>query len=115
MLPDKHFFCYNTAMGDVAKILTADEVKHVADLAKLNLTDEELVKFQGQLSAILDYVKQLQQVDTKGVEETSQVTGLGNVLRDDKALVSLSQEEALSNVKTKHNGYVKVPGILENN
>jgi aspartyl-tRNA(Asn)/glutamyl-tRNA(Gln) amidotransferase subunit C len=102
-------------MTQNSAMLTIDEVRHVAQLAKLTLSDEELVKFQTQLSAILDYVRQLQAVDTTGVEETSQVTGLENVLRDDVVVENLSNEEALSNVKSKHKGYVKVPGVLENN
>lgn len=106
-------------MAGDAKTLKIDEVKHVAQLAKLSLSEQEIVKFQGQLSDILEYVKQLQEVDTAGVEETSQVTGLENVLREDSANLpaqpgqNLSQEEALSNAKSKYKGYVKVPGILE--
>ena len=87
-------------------------VKDVAKLANLKLTIEEEKKFEGQLGDILSYVEQLQKVDTKDVEETSQVTGLSNVSRDDATLPSLSQEEALSNAKNTHNGFIKVKGIL---
>ncbi|MBI2453605.1 Asp-tRNA(Asn)/Glu-tRNA(Gln) amidotransferase subunit GatC [Candidatus Peregrinibacteria bacterium] len=64
--------------------LTRDQVIHVATLARLKLRDEEVEKFQGQLSGILDYVSQLNEVDTEGVEATAQVTGLKNVMREDR-------------------------------
>lgn len=88
------------------------DVKHVAKLANLPLKDEEVDKFENQLSSILDYIKKLQEVDTSKVEETSHVTGLENVLREDETRSSLSQEEALSNAKDKHNGMFKVKAVL---
>lgn len=63
--------------------LTKDQVKHVAALARLGLSDVETEKFQSQLSGILDYVEQLGKVDTEGVLPTAQVTGLLNVTRED--------------------------------
>lgn len=101
------------------------DVKHVAKLANLPLTEEETEKFGDQLSSILDYVEQLKKVDTTGVEETSQVTGLENILRTDKTGPSLSQEEALQNTEptrnasqsdaggATYNGHFKVKAILE--
>lgn len=88
-------------------------VSHVAKLANLPLTDEEKKKFEKQLSETLDYVNQLNEIDTKGVEPTSQVTGLENVTREDVIKPSFSQEEALANAKSKHNGLFKVKAILE--
>jgi len=61
--------------------LTTDDVKHVAKLANLPLTDEEIKKFQEQLSSVVSYIDELQEVDTKDVEPTSQTTGLENVFR----------------------------------
>lgn len=92
--------------------LTTKDVQHVAKLANLNLTDTEIKKFRKQLSEVLNYIYLLQEVDTEGVEETSQVTGLTNVLRDDKPSKSLSQNEALSNTKKTKDGYFVVPEIL---
>lgn len=63
--------------------LTKSEVEHVALLARLSLKKEEVDKFAKQLSSILDYVSQLQEVKTDGVSETAQVTGLENMMRDD--------------------------------
>lgn len=88
-------------------------VSHVAKLANLPLKPEEREKFEKQLSEILSYVEKLKEVDTKNVETTSQVTGLENVTREDKAKPSLSQEEALSGAKSQHNGFFKVKAILE--
>ncbi|HUD44342.1 MAG TPA: Asp-tRNA(Asn)/Glu-tRNA(Gln) amidotransferase subunit GatC [Patescibacteria group bacterium] len=90
------------------------DVKHVAKLANLQISEDELPKFEKQLSEVLQYVDQLQSVDTQGVKETSQVTGLENILRVDVAKESLSQEAALSNAKNKHNNLFQVKGILEN-
>lgn len=93
--------------------LTEDQVKHVASLAKLKLTPKELKKFQIQLSQVLDYVSQLSKVNTKEVEPTSQVTGLGNIFRNDKTSPSLTQEEALSGTKQVKNGFFKIKAIFE--
>lgn len=87
-------------------------VKHVAKLANLPLTDKEIKQFEPQLDETLTYIEQLNEVDTKNIEPTSQVTGLENVLREDEVKPSLSQEEALSNTKAQYNGYFQVKGIF---
>ncbi|OGH13393.1 MAG: hypothetical protein A3H50_02380 [Candidatus Levybacteria bacterium RIFCSPLOWO2_02_FULL_37_10] len=87
-------------------------VKHVAKLANLPLSQEEEKKFEKQLSSILEYVEQLNSVDTKNFEITSQITGLENITREDKTSISLFQEEALSNSKSNHNGMFKIKKIL---
>lgn len=89
------------------------DVSHIAKLANLPLTSEEKNKFETQLSETLDYVKQLEEIDTKDIEPTSQVTGLENVTREDVVTPSLSQEEALKNSKSTYNGFFKVPAIME--
>lgn len=89
------------------------DVSHVARLANLPLKPEEKDKFEKQLSGILSYMEKLREVDTKNVEITSQVTGLENVTREDETSPSLTQEEALSNTKSQHNGLFKVKAILE--
>ena len=102
---------YHTAMAK----LTEDDVLHVAKLAKLTLSDEELQKFQKQLSAIVEYINQLEEIDTSKVEPTSQTTGLENVTREDEVKPdnTLSQEEALSGTDRTFNGYFVVDAILE--
>ena len=89
------------------------DVGHVARLANLTLSKREQDKFGRQLSEILSYVEKLNEVDTKNIEPTSQVTGLENVTREDEAKPSLSQEEVLSNSKSTHNGMFKVKSILD--
>lgn len=90
------------------------DVAHVAKLASLPLNEEEKKKFEKQLGETLDYINQLNEIDTKGVEPTSQVTGLENVTREDVVTPSLPQEEALKNTKSVHNGFIKVKAILGN-
>lgn len=64
--------------------LTKEQVLHVARLARLGLKEHEIEKFQKELSGILDYVEQLNEADTKNIQPTAQVTGLKNVMREDR-------------------------------
>ena len=77
--------------------LTPDQVRHIAKLARLRLTDDEVEKFTTELSSILGYIEQLSEVDTKGVEATENVTGQTNNFREDVIVTNLpSREELLS-------------------
>lgn len=90
------------------------DVKHIAQLANLPLKDSEIPKFEKQLSDIVGYIEKLNALDTSSVESTAQVTGLSNVLREDgETIPCLSQDDALSNAKAKHNGLFMVEQILE--
>ncbi|EKD57977.1 MAG: glutamyl-tRNA(Gln) amidotransferase, C subunit [uncultured bacterium] len=93
--------------------LSAAQVKHIAKLANLPLTEEEIRLFQKQLSHVLDYFKLLQELDTEKVSPTSQVTGLGNVFRSDETRPSLPVESALKNTKKTHNQFFKVASVWE--
>lgn len=93
--------------------LTRDQVKHVAKLANLTLNDEEVDKLGEQLSETLDYIEQLNEIDTEQVEPTHSVTGLSNVMRVDETEPSLSQEQALQNAKSVEKGQFKVKAIFE--
>lgn len=88
-------------------------VKHVAKLANLELTKQEIGKFEKQLSSILDYIKKLDEVDTTNVKPTFNVTGQENVFRKDEAGKSLSQEEALKNASEKKDGFFVTKGVFE--
>ncbi len=90
------------------------DISHVAKLANLPLSEEEKKKFDAQLEETIRYIESLSEVDTEGIEPTSQVTGLENVTREDIVKPSLSQEDALKNAKSTHNGFFKVKGILNN-
>ena len=90
------------------------DITHVAKLANLPLTLEEKKKFEKQLEETIEYIENLNEVNTENIELTSQVTGLENVTREDEIKPSLSQEDALKNAKSTHNGFFKVKGILGN-
>ena len=77
--------------------LTRDEVKNVAELARLELTDDELTAMTRQLGSILDYVAQLQRLDVEGVEPLAHALEVRNVFRDDEPGPSLPVAEALAN------------------
>lgn len=93
--------------------LTSDQVKKVAKLANLPITEEETDKYSEQLSKILAYIEQLNQAQTAGVEPTFNVTGLSNVLGEDEEKPSLSQEESLQNSPNKKNGFFVTKGVFE--
>jgi len=89
-------------------------IKHIAKLANLTLTEAEEKEFDGQLNDILSYIEQLNKVDTSNVEPTAQVTGLKNVTRNDKFTDDmLTQEEALSGGKKTHNGLFVVDKLVD--
>lgn len=94
--------------------LTKDEIAHVAKLSKLDLTNGQIEEFLPQLSSIIDYISSLSEVDTSGIEPTSQTTGLEDVYREDKVKTeqSLNQDETLLGTEETYNGYFKVGAIL---
>jgi aspartyl-tRNA(Asn)/glutamyl-tRNA(Gln) amidotransferase subunit C len=91
------------------------DIEHVAKLSKLTLTESEKEKFEKQLSGIIDYISELKEVDTDGVEPTSQCTGLEDIYREDtiKTENVLSNKDALSGTEKTHNGYFMVDAILQ--
>ena len=95
--------------------LSTDEVKHIAELAKLGLTDAETELFREQLSDILEYAEMLQRLDTDGISPTASVGGLGTVMRADIVTPSLAPEEAVANAPDQEDGYIKVLPILGRN
>ncbi|OGF24399.1 hypothetical protein A3H09_01300 [Candidatus Falkowbacteria bacterium RIFCSPLOWO2_12_FULL_45_13] len=95
--------------------LSKQEIQHIAKLARLDLSEPELEKYGGQLSAVLDYIDQLKEVDVKGVEPTAQVTGLENVLREDE-VKNWDKEEielALKDAPARGGRFIKVKRVLE--
>jgi aspartyl-tRNA(Asn)/glutamyl-tRNA(Gln) amidotransferase subunit C len=89
------------------------DVEHIAHLARLSLTGEEREKFGAQLSGILTYVEKLKELDTAGVEPTSHVLTIGNVMREDVTRPSLSRDEALMNAPDRADDFYRVPKIIE--
>jgi aspartyl-tRNA(Asn)/glutamyl-tRNA(Gln) amidotransferase subunit C len=93
--------------------ISIQDVYHVAMLAKIAVSDDEAAKLQAELSTIIDYVQQLDALDTTGVEPTYQVTGLSNVSREDKIIdYGVSQEALLANAPNAKDGQIKVPKVL---
>lgn len=93
--------------------LSLAEVEHIARLARLALTDDEKVQFQGQLSAILDYAARLQELDTDSIPPTATVLPLRTVLREDEVELSLPREELLRNAPASEAGCFRVPPVLD--
>lgn len=93
--------------------ISINEVKHVAHLARLAITEEEAELFTKQLDAIITYAEQLNELDTTNVEPTSHVLNMKNVMREDKAKKGLPIEEVVKNAPDHKDGYIRVPSILE--
>ena len=89
------------------------EVEHIAELAKLSLTDEEKERFREQLSAILEYAEILQRLDTEVIPPTATVLPLQNVMVADQVRPSFSREDILANAPEAENGCFRVRAILE--
>lgn len=92
--------------------LSRADVEHVAHLARLGLTDDELDRLEGELNHILDQAAILARVTTDAIPPTAQVIELENILRDDAARPSLSVAEALANAPAREGDHVVVPAIL---
>jgi aspartyl-tRNA(Asn)/glutamyl-tRNA(Gln) amidotransferase subunit C len=93
--------------------ISEDQVKHVAHLARLAITEEEAQKFTTQLDAIIGFAEQLNELDTENVDPTSHVLEMKNIMREDKPGKGLPQEEVLKNAPDHQDGQVRVPSVLE--
>ena len=93
--------------------LTRQQVEHIAELAKLGLSQEEIERFQEQLSAILDHAAVLQRLDTEAIPPTAQVIGLRNVMRADVARPCLPVEDVLGNAPARKDSFFCVPPVFE--
>ncbi|MBU5361265.1 MAG: Asp-tRNA(Asn)/Glu-tRNA(Gln) amidotransferase subunit GatC [Enterococcus sp.] len=94
--------------------INEEQVKHVAKLAKLSFSEDELTGFTDQLGKIIDMVEQLGEVDTEGVPFTSNVLETINVMREDVADEGWSRDELMKNVPESEDGFIKVPAIIDN-
>ena len=100
-------------MGEEDMALTREEVAHIAELAKLGLTEEEMERFREQLSAILDYAAMLQQLDTAAIPPTASVLDLQNVMRADEVRPSMPRGDVLANAPDVEAGQFRVRAVLE--
>ena len=93
--------------------LTRDEVLHVARLARVALSEEDVTKFQEQLSQILDHFDTLSSIDTEAVPPTTHTLALESVTSPDQPKASLEQDEVLDNAPSSQDGYLRVRAVLE--
>ena len=92
-------------------MITIKDVEHVAKLARLELTEEQKEKFTGQLGAVLEYVNQMNEVDTSDVAPMAHAIDFSNVMREDKVVYEQTKEELMKNAPYEEDGFFRVPKI----
>ena len=93
--------------------ISREEVKHVANLARLALADEELDTLTGQMDAILAYVEKLGELDTEGIVPTAHAVPMENAFREDVVRPSFERERSLQNAPVAEDGCFRVPKVIE--
>jgi aspartyl-tRNA(Asn)/glutamyl-tRNA(Gln) amidotransferase subunit C len=94
-------------------MITREDVEHVAELARLELTAAEKEQFIAQLNSILTYIEKLSELNTTDVEPTSHVIPMSNIFRDDEVRPSLDRDLVLQNAPQESHFFIKVPRIIE--
>ncbi len=92
-------------------MISTEDVKHVAKLARLELTEEEINKFSKQLGEILKYVEQMNEIDTTGIEPMPHAIPVYNVMREDEVKYEETKEEMMANAPYEEDGFFRVPKI----
>ena len=100
-------------MSDDA-ILSADDVRAIADLARLELSEDDVKQYQQQLSGILGYFQKLEELDTSHIDPTSSVLPLTNVMREDKATEPLTVDDVVANAPDSDGEQFRVSAVLDN-
>ncbi len=93
--------------------ISAEDVKYVANLARLNITEEQQDKLVKEMESIISFADMLSEVNTDNVEPTFHALALQNVLREDVVTNNYDREELLQNAPSKHNGCFEVPKVVE--
>ncbi len=93
--------------------ISREQVEKVAKLARLDLSEQELTEFTGQLSSILEYIEKLNELDTDSVEPLAHCLPVHNVFRDDVVIPSLDVDSALKNAPASFDNHFKVPKVLD--
>jgi aspartyl-tRNA(Asn)/glutamyl-tRNA(Gln) amidotransferase subunit C len=93
--------------------ITREEVAHVAKLARLEMNEEEMEQYTGQLNAILEYAGKLNHIETGNISPTAHVLPLRNVFREDKVEPGLPRQNALANAPEEESGMFRVPRVIE--
>ena len=99
----------------MAQKIDQEQVRKVAKLSRLELTDQEVQEFTGQLGAILEYVEKMNELDTNNVEPLAHCLPISNIFRQDSIIKSLGTEKTLSNAPDRDESFFKVPKILDDN
>ncbi|MGX7109201.1 Asp-tRNA(Asn)/Glu-tRNA(Gln) amidotransferase subunit GatC [Facklamia miroungae] len=94
-------------------MITREDIQHVAQLAKLSFSEEELDQFTPNIQEIIGMVEQLQEVETEGIAPTYHGNQLKNIYREDVAVENATYQELLKNAPTAKDGYIQVPVIIE--
>lgn len=95
------------------KMISKEDVKHIANLSKLNFNEDEMEDFTVKFSKIIEYVEKLKEVDTENIEPTYQVNPNYQFMREDEVKESFSREEALLNAPDSEYGYFKLPKVID--
>lgn len=95
--------------------LTREDVEHVASLARLGMSDDEIEMMQEQLSSILGHIEVMNRLDTASIPPTAQVIELNNVLREDEVRDSLPQETVMKMTSGSHDGFIAVAEVMGGN
>ena len=93
--------------------ISEEEVKHIANLARLKFTDSEVTKFTSDLGSIVEFAEQLNEIDVTGVKPTAHILDIQNVFRKDEMHESYDREKLLQNAPTKAAGCISVPQVVE--
>ena len=104
---------FKLVLKKMKKKIDQEQVRKVAKLSRLELTEAEVEEFTGQLSAILDYVAKMNELDTTKVEPLAHCLPISNVFRQDRAGESLGTEKTLANAPQRDGDFFKVPKILD--
>ena len=92
--------------------ITKEQLKHIADLAKLNISEEELDKYVKDMSSIVEFADQLNKIDTENVEVTTSILGEYNIFREDVVKPSFDRELLLQNAPEQAEGMFKIPKVI---
>lgn len=93
--------------------ISQSDVEHVANLARVELTDSEKQRFTEELGEILNYIEELNKADTAGIEPISQISGLDNIARADEITNENNREKLLENTPDQSDGFIKVKKVFE--
>jgi aspartyl-tRNA(Asn)/glutamyl-tRNA(Gln) amidotransferase subunit C len=94
-------------------VIDETEVRRIARLSRLELSDEEVRRFAGQLAHIVDYVRQIESLDTEDVEPLAHALPITDVLREDEPAEGLTHEQAVLNAPETERGFFRVPAVLD--